>query len=57
MQPTATVVRGQMIDHVFRWAAKDIAIAGGFNGDGIATVGTFRDEGKLDTTGNGKTDR
>jgi protocatechuate 3,4-dioxygenase beta subunit len=50
--------RADVIDHVFRFGgAKEIAVAGDFNGDGITTVGTFRDgKWKLDTTGNGHPD-
>jgi len=50
--------RADVIDHVFRLGgAKDIAVAGDFNGDGIATIGTFRDgKWNLDSTGNGKPD-
>lgn len=48
--------RADVIDHVFQFGGgKDIAISGDFNGDGIATLGTFRN-GRwiLDTNGDGK---
>lgn len=50
------VARADLIDHVFRFGGeKDIAISGDFNGDGISTIGTFRN-GKwmLDVDGDGK---
>ncbi len=47
--------RADLIDHVFRFGGeKDIAISGDFNGDGIATIGTFRDgRWLLDIDGDG----
>ncbi|MEZ6135299.1 MAG: SdrD B-like domain-containing protein [Pirellulaceae bacterium] len=48
--------RADLIDHVFRFGGgQDLAISGDFNGDGISTIGVFRD-GKwtLDTDGDGK---
>jgi hypothetical protein len=44
-----------VIDHVFRFGGEhDMAIAGDFNGDGIATIGTFRDgRWLLDIDGDG----
>ncbi len=48
-------VRADVVDHVFRYGKKDdLPIAGDWNGDGIATIGVFR-EGKwtLDVDGNG----
>jgi serine-aspartate repeat-containing protein C/D/E len=49
------VARADVIDHVFRFGGeRDIAIAGDFNGDGIATIGTFRDgRWLLDIDGDG----
>lgn len=48
--------RADLIDHVFRFGGKkDIAISGDFNGDGIATLGTFRDGlWTLDVDGDGR---
>ncbi len=50
------VARADLIDHVFRFGGeKDIAISGDFNGDGIATIGTFHDgQWMLDVDGDGK---
>ncbi|GAB5401865.1 MAG: hypothetical protein Aurels2KO_00960 [Aureliella sp.] len=48
--------RAHVIDHVFEFGdERDIAVSGDFNGDGIATVGTYRD-GKwmLDVNGDGR---
>lgn len=47
--------RADLIDHVFRFGnEKDVAISGDFNGDGISSIGVFRD-GKwmLDVDGDG----
>jgi hypothetical protein len=47
--------RADLIDHVFRFGSeKDVAISGDFNGDGISSIGVFRD-GKwtLDVDGDG----
>jgi len=51
--------RADVIDHVFRLGgSKDFAVSGDFNGDGIASIGTFRNgRWNLDTTGNGKPDK
>lgn len=48
--------RADLIDHVFRLGGeKDIAIAGDFNGDGIATIGTYHNgRWLLDVDGDGK---
>ncbi|WP_197356594.1 SdrD B-like domain-containing protein [Aureliella helgolandensis] len=48
--------RADLIDHVFRFGSgKDIAVSGDFNGDGIATIGVFRDgQWRLDVNGDGK---
>ncbi|MBX3421319.1 MAG: carboxypeptidase regulatory-like domain-containing protein [Pirellulaceae bacterium] len=48
--------RADVIDHVFRFgSARDIAVSGDFNGDGVSTIGTFRDgQWNLDTNGDGK---
>ena len=36
--------RADLIDHVFRFGGgKDSAVSGDFNGDGISSIGTFRD--------------
>ncbi len=50
------VARADLIDHVFRFGGeKDVAISGDFNGDGIATIGTYRDgRWLLDVNGDGK---
>lgn len=50
------LARADLIDHVFRFGGgKDIAISGDFNGDGIATIGTFRaGRWHLDVDGDGK---
>jgi serine-aspartate repeat-containing protein C/D/E len=47
--------RADLIDHVFQFGGgKDIAVTGDFNGDGIATIGTFRDgRWSLDVDGDG----
>jgi protocatechuate 3,4-dioxygenase beta subunit len=47
--------RADLIDHVFRFGSgKDLAISGDFNGDGIASVGTFQDgKWRLDIDGDG----
>ena len=49
-------IRTDLIDHVFRFGmAGDRAIAGDFNGDGIATIGVFRaGNWYLDVDGNGR---
>jgi hypothetical protein len=57
MQPSRDAApRADVIDHVFRMGSnRDIAVSGDFNGDGVSTVGTFRDgKWKLDFTGDGK---
>ncbi len=48
--------RADLIDHVFRFGGeKDIAISGDFNGDGIATIGTFNNgRWLLDVDGDGR---
>ena len=48
--------RADLVDHIFRFGQhEDQAIAGDFNGDGIATVGVFRaGKWKLDVDGDGK---
>jgi len=51
-------VRLDVVDHVFQYGNEgDKAFAGDFNGDGIATIGVYRD-GKwyIDKTGTGKWD-
>ena len=47
--------RADLIDHVFRFGSgRDIAISGDFNGDGISSVGVFRDgRWTLDIDGDG----
>lgn len=48
--------RADVIDHVFQFGGgKSLAVSGDFNGDGIATIGTFRN-GRwiLDVDGDGK---
>lgn len=49
-------MRSDLIDHVFRYGQKsDRPISGDFNGDGIATIGVFRDgTWLLDMDGNGR---
>lgn len=49
-------IRTDLIDHVFRFGmAGDRAVAGDFNGDGIATIGVFRaGNWYLDVDGNGR---
>jgi protocatechuate 3,4-dioxygenase beta subunit len=49
-------IRKDLIDHVFRFGmAGDRAVAGDFNGDGIATIGVFRGGNwYLDVDGNGR---
>ncbi len=47
--------RADLIDHVFRFGSnKDVAISGDFNGDGISSIGVYKD-GKwtLDVDGDG----
>lgn len=48
--------RADLVDHIFRFGeAEDQAVAGDFNGDGIATVGVFRNgKWRLDIDGDGK---
>lgn len=48
--------RGDLVDHVFSFGAReDQAFAGDFNGDGISTVGIFRNgKWRLDVDGDGK---
>ena len=48
--------RKDVIDHVFQYGkAKDIPVAGDWNGDGVTTIGVFRDgEWFLDSDGDGK---
>ncbi len=48
--------RADLIDHVFIFGSgKDIAISGDFNGDGISTIGVFRDgQWTLDVDGDGR---
>ncbi len=50
------VARADLIDHVFRLGGeKDMAISGDFNGDGIATIGTYKEgRWRLDVDGDGK---
>jgi protocatechuate 3,4-dioxygenase beta subunit len=49
-------LRTDLIDHVFRYGkSEDQAVAGDFNGDGIATIGVFRDGvWYLDNNGDGR---
>ncbi|TWT48540.1 SdrD B-like domain-containing protein [Botrimarina hoheduenensis] len=57
-QPTGEGQRADRIDHVFHYGTVgDVAIAGDWNGDGIRTIGVFRD-GKwtLDSNGDGRID-
>jgi len=52
-------VRADLIDHVFKYGSRgDKPVAGDFNGDGIGTIGVFR-EGTwyLDVDGNGRWSR
>ena len=48
--------RADLIDHVFLFGSgRDIAISGDFNGDGITTIGVFRDGNwTLDIDGDGR---
>ena len=48
--------RADLIDHVFLFGGgRDIAISGDFNGDGITTIGVFRDGNwTLDVDGDGR---
>ncbi len=48
--------RADLIDHVFLFGSgRDIAISGDFNGDGITTIGVFRDGNwSLDIDGDGR---
>ncbi len=48
--------RADLIDHVFRFgSSKDIPIAADMNGDGIASIGVFRDgRWKVDVDGDGR---
>jgi hypothetical protein len=50
--------RSDVIDHVFRFGTRgDQPIAGDFNGDGVSTLGVFRDGNwVLDTNGDGQFD-
>lgn len=57
MQRTAQgPARADLIDHVFMFGSeRDIAISGDFNGDGISTIGVFRDgRWSLDIDGDGR---
>lgn len=51
-------VRTDLIDHVFLYgASQDRPVVGDWNGDGVATIGLFRDgRWQLDTNGNGRID-
>jgi len=51
--------RIDVVDHVFRYGAgKDIPVAGDWNGDGIRTIGIFRDgTWQLDLDGDGRWSR
>ncbi|HOM18963.1 MAG TPA: VCBS repeat-containing protein, partial [Thermoguttaceae bacterium] len=51
-------VRSDLIDHVFLYGGgKDQPVVGDWNGDGVATIGLFRDgRWTLDTNGNGRID-
>ena len=53
---TTTDARSDVIDHVFRQGVRDdVPVAGDFNGDGISTVGIYRNgKWRLDTNGDGK---
>jgi serine-aspartate repeat-containing protein C/D/E len=49
-------IRGDLIDHVFRFGAeRDMPVTGDFNGDGIDSIGVFR-EGvwRIDVDGDGR---
>lgn len=48
--------RADLIDHVFRFGSdKDIAVTGDFNGDGISSIGVFKEGNwKLDVDGDGR---
>jgi hypothetical protein len=48
--------RADVIDHVFRFGqAKDAPVAGDWNGDGIRTIGVFRDgQWRFDSDGDGR---
>ncbi|MEM7476666.1 MAG: VCBS repeat-containing protein, partial [Planctomycetota bacterium] len=53
---SAAAGRADLIDHVFKFGGgEDIAVSGDFNGDGISSIGTYR-EGLwiLDVDGDGK---
>ena len=49
-------LRSDVIDHVFQYGSeRDVPVAGDFNGDGVATIGVFRDGAWfLDLDGNGR---
>jgi len=49
-------IRSDLIDHVFRYGQEgDIPVAGDFNGDGVSTIGVFRDGiWYLDVDGDGR---
>ena len=51
--------RQDLIDHVFKYGSeRDVPLAGDWNGDGVSTIGVFRDgEWYLDVNGNGKWDQ
>ena len=51
-------LRADLIDHVFRYGEKDDQpIVGDWNGDGVATIGIYRDGAwRLDLNGNGRFD-
>ncbi len=51
-------VRDDLIDHVFLYGDGSFRpVAGDWNGDGVATIGVFRDgHWRLDTNGNGRVD-
>lgn len=51
-------MRTDLIDHVFLYGgSKDHPVVGDWNGDGVATIGLFRDgRWTLDTNGNGRLD-
>ncbi|MEO1495700.1 MAG: SdrD B-like domain-containing protein [Planctomycetota bacterium] len=57
-RPTGDGRRADLIDHVFHYGtAGDVAIAGDWNGDGLRTIGLFRDgQWTLDTNGDGRID-
>lgn len=50
--------RADVIDHVFRYGADhDIPVAGDWNGDGIRTIGVFRDgQWRIDSNGDGQSE-